>query len=142
VPYLRAHAQGYVEANTVEGWRAGSGDSFAVVDSVSNDLLASIGIVRMDSDAKVAEVGYWTVPAARGKGVATQAVQIVSRWVFEELGVERLEWLAAVGNEASRKVAEKAGFTIEGVLRGKLPGRHGSARDDAWIGSLLPGDLR
>ena len=141
VPYTRAHAQGYVEANTVEGWRAGTGDSFAVVDSVSNELLASIGVVRLDVEGSVAEIGYWVVPDARGKGVATQAVQIVSRWAFEELGMARLEWLAAVGNDASRRVAEKAGFTVEGVLRAKIANRDGT-REDAWIGSLLPEDLR
>jgi len=141
VRYLRAHAQGYVERNTVDGWRAGTGNSFAVVDSVSNALLASIGLVRFEEGNKLAEVGYWTNPDARGKGVATQALQVLARWAFAELGVERLEWLAEVGNVGSRRVAEKAGFTVEGLLRQKLISRDGS-RVDAWIGALLLDDLR
>ena len=140
VPYQRSHAQSYVEQNTVAGWREGTGRAFAVVDSVSGELLASIGLVRMDADTRTAEVGYWTVPAVRGQGVATQAVQVVARWSFDALGVERLEWLAEVGNVGSRRVAEKAGFTIEGTLRSRILTRDGRA--DAWIGSLLPGDLR
>jgi RimJ/RimL family protein N-acetyltransferase len=140
VPYTRAHAQGYVEQHTAEGWRAGAGNSFAVVDSVGNTLLASVGLVRADLDARIAEIGYWANPDARGKGVTTQAVQVVSRWAFDELGIERMEWVAAVGNDASRRVAEKAGFTVEGVLRSRIMHRDGS-REDAWIGSLLPGDL-
>jgi RimJ/RimL family protein N-acetyltransferase len=141
VPYDHAHAQGYVEANTADGWRAGTGHALAVVDSVSDALLASIGLAPIHGEEGVAEVGYWTAPDARGKGVATQATQIVARWACAELGLGRLEWLAEVGNTASRRVAEKAGFTIEGVLRAKLRHRDGS-RADAWIGSLLPGDLR
>jgi len=140
VPYLRAHAEEYVRANTVDGWRAGTGNSFAVVDSVENTLLASIGLVRFQDGRTIGEVGYWVVPEARGQGVATQATQVVARWAFADLGLARLEWMAEVGNEASRRVAEKAGFTIEGVLRDRLARRDGG-RVDAWIGSLLPRDL-
>lgn len=141
VPYTRAHAQGYVTANTVEGWRAGTGNSFAVLDAVSGELLASIGLVSLNPETKIAEVGYWTVPAARGQGVASQATGVVSRWAFDALGIERMEWVAEVGNAGSRRAAEKAGFTIEGILRDKIVHRDGG-RADAWIGSLLPGDLR
>ncbi len=141
VPYLRAHAETYVRHNSVDGWRAGTGSSFAVVDSVSNALLASVGLVHLDLADGRAEIGYWTEPAARGNGITTQAVQVVARWAFAEVGVERLEWMAQAGNVASRRVAEKAGFTFEGVLRGRLKTRDGS-RVDGWIGALLPGDLR
>jgi len=141
VPYERVHAETYVHEQTADGWRAGTGNSFAVVDSVSNELLASIGLVSVNLRNKQAEVGFWTAPGARGKGVATQATQVVARWAFEDLGIERLEWMAEVGNVGSRRVAEKAGFTVEGVLRSRLVNRDGS-RADAWIGALLPGDLR
>lgn len=140
VPYERAHAEGYVEANSAAGWRADTGASFAVVDSVSNALLASVGLVRLEPAARQAEIGYWASPDARGKGITTQAVGVVARWAFAELGIERLEWVAAVGNVASRRVAERAGFTVEGTLRARIVNRDGS-REDAWIGSLLPGDL-
>jgi RimJ/RimL family protein N-acetyltransferase len=138
-PYERAHAEEYVERNTAEGWRAGHGRAFAVVDSVTNELLASIGLVMWDPDTRIGEVGYWTVAAARGQGVATRATQVLARWAFAEVGVERLEWVAEVGNVASRRVAEAAGFTIEGTLRARLQ-RRDRSRADAWMGSLLPSD--
>ncbi|MDQ1646749.1 MAG: hypothetical protein QOJ50_2933 [Cryptosporangiaceae bacterium] len=139
-PYLREHAAEYVQANSVEGWRSGAGHAFAVLDATSAELLASIGLPRRDDAAAIAEVGYWVAPGARGKGVATQATLAVARWAFGALGVQRLEWMAETGNVASRRVAEKAGFTIEGVLRSRML-RRGGGRSDAWIGSLLPADL-
>lgn len=140
VPYLREHAERYVDDNSAEGWRTGRGHAFAVLDATSAELLASIGLPRRDEGAAVAEVGYWVAPGARGRGIATQATLAVARWAFGALGVRRLEWMADPGNAASRRVAEKAGFTMEGVLRSRLRYRDGS-RADAWIASLLPGDL-
>lgn len=59
--------------------------------------------------------------------------------MFTELGAERVEWRAEVGNEASRAVALKVGFVMEGTLRAALLMR-GTTRD-AWIGALLPSDV-
>ncbi|WP_158299658.1 GNAT family N-acetyltransferase [Glycomyces paridis] len=86
-----------------------------------------------------AELGYFCAPWARGRGWTTAAVRRLCRLGFEELALERIAWRAVVGNEASRRVAEKAGFTVEGVGRGL---RHGAdGRVDSWIGSLFPADL-
>jgi RimJ/RimL family protein N-acetyltransferase len=52
----------------------------------------------------------------------TEAVREVCRWGFEELGLARIEWIAAAGNEASWRVVRKLGFTLEGTLRGWLAG--------------------
>jgi RimJ/RimL family protein N-acetyltransferase len=139
VPYEPHHASRYVTDNSVEGWSAGTGDSYAVTDATTGDLLGSVGIAFRPEN--VAEVGYWVAPGARGQGVATEATQAVARWAFGALDVARVEWLAQVGNTASRRVAEKAGFTVEGVLRDRLRARDGS-RVDAWIASLLPADIR
>jgi RimJ/RimL family protein N-acetyltransferase len=141
VPYEREHAAHFVEQHSEEGWLAGTGHSFAILDSVTAELLGSIGLPRQDPAAQVGEVGYWIAPAARGRGIATQATTAVAGWAFGSLGIARLEWMAEVGNAASRRVAERAGFTIEGTLRARFKRRDGS-RADAWIGSLLPGDLR
>ena len=62
----------------------------------------------------------------------------ICRWGFAELGLSRIEWRAEVGNDASRRVAEKAGFTVEGLLRRALP--TGAVRRDCWVGSLLTAD--
>jgi RimJ/RimL family protein N-acetyltransferase len=77
----------------------------------------------MDEPGKAA-VGYWLAPEARGRGVATGAVQLLVRWAFDvELELVRMELLTLVGNEASGRVALRAGFTREGVLRRYLPFR-------------------
>jgi RimJ/RimL family protein N-acetyltransferase len=140
VPYERQHAEGYVRDNSVAGWGAGAGRSYAVTDATTGTLLGTVGLVEFDPEEGTAEIGYWTAPAARGQGVASQAARTVAGWCFGALGVSRLQWLAEVGNEGSRRVAEKSGFTFEGMLRDRIRNRDGS-RSDAWIGSLLPRDL-
>ena len=64
-----------------------------------------------------AEIGYWVAAAARGRGVASTAARLLSDFGFETLGLRRIELNAAVDNAASRRVAEKAGFELEGVRR-------------------------
>jgi RimJ/RimL family protein N-acetyltransferase len=95
---------------------------------------------RPDQAWAVADIGFWTAPHARGRGIMTGAVRIVARHAFDAFGVQRREWHANVGNLASRRVPEKTGFTIEGTLRRGLDPR--GTRVDGWIGSLLPGELR
>ncbi len=85
-------------------------------------------------------IGYWIGKAARGRGIATEAVTRVCRWGFEDLGLPIITWLANVGNEASRVVAVKAGFQMEGTLR--LRSMSQGALRDCWVGSLLPHELR
>jgi RimJ/RimL family protein N-acetyltransferase len=63
------------------------------------------------------EIGYWVAPWARAKGVATRAVRLLARWSFGEFELRRIELVIAVENTGSNRVAEKAGFTREGVLR-------------------------
>lgn len=72
--------------------------------------------------------------------MTTAAVVAVCRWVFDIRNLALVEWRAQVGNEASRRVAEKVGFSMEGVLRQRLV--HRGCRVDAWVGSLLPGEIR
>jgi RimJ/RimL family protein N-acetyltransferase len=140
VPYERRHAESFVRDNTVDGWAAGRGRSYAITDATTGELLGTVGLVTYDESHGTAEIGYWVAPGARGRGVAAQATLAVARWSFGALGLGRLGWRCDVGNAASRRVADKAGFTIEGVLRDRLRRRDGS-RGDAWVGSLLPRDL-
>jgi RimJ/RimL family protein N-acetyltransferase len=74
-------------------------------------------------------------PRARGRDVATTAVRAVCQWGVTTAGFELIEWRCEAGNVASRRVAEKAGFRIEGTLR-KRRVRDG-VRVDEWVGSLL-----
>jgi RimJ/RimL family protein N-acetyltransferase len=85
----------------------------------------------------VAEIGYWMGPADRRHGYVTEAVRAVAEYAFG-LGLYRLELLAATGNVASQRVAERAGFTREGRERRSI-WLHG-VRQDALVWSLLPED--
>ncbi|MFF8268732.1 GNAT family N-acetyltransferase [Streptomyces sp. NPDC016562] len=136
-PYEREHAHSFVNEIVPNGWRDGTAHPFAVRLGAEGPLVAAIG-VHVHGPSSY-EVGYWAVKEHRGKGYMTEAVRAVAHWVFTELGVVRLEWRAEVGNAASRAVAERAGFRVEGLLRAGIE-QSGTSRD-CWVGSLLPGDL-
>ena len=113
--------------------------SLAVVDSTGR-VLGSIG-VRWDEPGDVGEVGYWLRAEARGRGVTSCALLLISRWALSRDGVGRLQLRAAVENLASRRVAEKAGFRLEGVLRSAHWNPRLERRVDWAVYSLLPGEL-
>jgi len=133
-PYTRGHALRFI----VEGPGGISELTLAIRDAGDGRLLGSLG-VRLDEVQRYAEMGYWVGADDRGRGVATRAIRLVSRWAIEELGVGRVQILAAPGNAASRRAAERAGFTAEGTLRAYRVQK--DRRVDLVMHSLLPGDL-
>jgi RimJ/RimL family protein N-acetyltransferase len=136
LPYRVADAEYFVRRMAIEAWERRERAEFVIVADGGDRL----GRVSLGLDGNgAAQVGYWMDPAARGRGVATRGLRELCRWGFGELGLGLIEWRAEVGNWASRRVAEKAGFTVEGVLRRRLVHRGG--RVDAWVGSLLPEEL-
>ena len=90
---------------------------------------------------KTGHIGYWTAPAERGRGVTARALRLACRWSFAHLELGRLELVTDPDNVASQRVAEKAGFTREGVLRAHVLHPDGRRRDSVMF-SLLPGELR
>ena len=106
-------------ASWLERRQEWSGDhaSWAVEGAASRALVGSVSLHSIDLQQGDAEIGYWTVAAARGRGVATAAVDAASRWAFGTLAVDRIELCHAVENVASGRVAEKAGYRFEGRLR-------------------------
>jgi RimJ/RimL family protein N-acetyltransferase len=133
-PYTDADARSYLLKAGAD-WQDGTRRAFAVVDAESGRLLGAVDVGLGD----VGSIGYWTTPDARGRGVATRALQLLSRWALVEGGVERLELMTHPENHASQRVAEKAGFVREGVLRSHL--RFSEGRRDAVLFSLVPSDL-
>ncbi|OKI87633.1 GNAT family N-acetyltransferase [Micromonospora sp. CB01531] len=138
-PYRPEHALDFVARRSAAAWADGSGAEFAVCDAATGELLASCGLVSIDRGLGSAEVGYWTAPWARGRGVAVRATRAVARWAFDVGKLRRLIWQAEIGNHASRLVALRAGFRIEGELRLAQPAVDG--RPEGWLGSLLPGEV-
>jgi ribosomal-protein-alanine N-acetyltransferase len=115
---------------------AGTLAPFAIVAaSEYNLLLGSISLMRLEWEHARGEVGYWLAAQARGRGHITRAVRLICRWGFDSLALERIDLLAATGNTASQRVAERAGFTREGVLRSYMRGRDG--RQDMVAFGLL-----
>ncbi|HEY0540989.1 MAG TPA: GNAT family protein [Actinoallomurus sp.] len=124
---------------TEEAFRDPSREAnFVIVPHATGRLAGVIGVSRADWETGVAETGYWLGPADRRRGYVTEAVRALARYAFG-LGLHRLELLAAVGNVASQRVAERAGFTREGVLRKARPVPGG--RSDMVLFSLLEEEL-
>jgi RimJ/RimL family protein N-acetyltransferase len=113
---------------------AGVTAPFAIV-SADDELLGSIALLRMEWAHRRGEAGYWLAREARRQGHATRALRLIYRWGFDSLGLERIDLFAATGNQASQRVAERAGFTREGVLRGYMRSSYGQ-RDVVGYGLL------
>jgi RimJ/RimL family protein N-acetyltransferase len=103
-------------------------------------LLGAVSLHEVRLDHGCAAVGYWLAPGARGRGAAADAVRLLARWAFAELGLARLELTCGPDNQASQRVAERCGFSREGLLRSHVPFK--GTRRDSVIYSLLPGELQ
>jgi RimJ/RimL family protein N-acetyltransferase len=89
-----------------------------IADPASDELLGAIGLLRPDHRHSRVEIGYWQGAHARSRGITTRAVRVLADWALDAGGFARLELHIDPANLSSRRVAEKAGFTFEGVLRG------------------------
>jgi RimJ/RimL family protein N-acetyltransferase len=136
VPYEPRHAETFVTRIAPGQWAAGTAAALGVFDRADGTLLGANGLVLIQPDTRTAEVGAWTAPWARGRGVATAATRATCRWAFDTLGLHRLLWWAEVGNTPSRRAAERAGFRFGPPLPAAMVDRDGSYRD-AWRGLLL-----
>jgi len=124
-PYGSSDARAYL-LQRHDTLQAGTAAPFAIVSAADRDhLLGSISLMRFSWQHARAEVGYWLAREARGQGHVTRAVRLITAWGFRSLDLERIDLLAATGNPASQRVAERCGFTREAVLRSYLMGLEG-----------------
>ncbi|MBO0854667.1 MAG: GNAT family N-acetyltransferase [Nocardia sp.] len=139
-PFTERHQLEWVYKQQEEARLRGEEIGFAIVDATEPDLVwGGCSIYDVNPDQGRAGIGYWLAGHARGHGIATRAVRELSRWTFAELPIARLELTCAPDNLASQRVAERCGFTWEGVLRSHIPFK--GARRDSILFSLLPTDF-
>jgi RimJ/RimL family protein N-acetyltransferase len=111
-----------------------SGVAFAILDESSGELVGCCGVDDWTKE-DVAQFGYWIAPNARGRGYATRAAILLTRWLFD-LGAARVFLTIVAGNEDSVAVARRAGFVYEGTMRA-----HGvwqGQRCDVMLFAALP----
>ncbi|SEO43439.1 GNAT family N-acetyltransferase [Actinacidiphila rubida] len=115
------------------GWSSGVAP-FAVADAADGTLLGYLGLrdIRRVPDQAVA--AYWTTPAGRGRGVAARALDAATLWAFSPpaeggLGLYRISLDHSLANVASCRVAERAGFLVEGTMRGSFLAPDGVRHD-------------
>jgi len=138
-PYTDADALAWC-TQMAPGFRTrGEGIEWVAVRRTDDRLIGSFGLKRTDWRGRSSEIGYWVAPWARGEGLAVEEVTAIARWLLVEQGFERLGLRAAPGNLASQRVAEKAGFTREGIARNA--GFTNDGRIDLVVFSLVPRDL-
>jgi len=112
-PYGEDDARQFV-AESERSRLAGEELSLAVTDARGGELVGAIA-ARLGSAEGQVDVGYWVAAPARGRGIAVRALRLVSEWAFRALGAERVQVVAHPLNEASQRVALRAGFTPEGL---------------------------
>ena len=117
-------------------WSAESGANWAIVrgeaaadgrgggpgraNSGRDVVLGRIALRMIETEQGRAECAYWIMPDARGDGVATRALDALANWAFEDVGFHRLFLVHSTSNDASCRVAVKAGFEPEGVERSSI----------------------
>jgi ribosomal-protein-serine acetyltransferase len=125
-------------ARAIAGHESGEMYEFHIYDD-AGAFVGGCGLNRMDTRFMKSNLGYWVRTSAAGRGVATAATRLLARFGCEQLGLQRIEIIAATGNLASQRVAEKVGAQREGVLRNGIRCRGENV--DAVCYSLIPGDL-
>jgi RimJ/RimL family protein N-acetyltransferase len=120
-----------------QDWEREKGGHWAVTRDGA-DVLGRIALRGMDFDDGIAGVAYWTLPAARGSGVATLALAALTTWAVDEVGFHRLELDHSTRNQASCRVATKAGYRMEGTKRSAAV--HDDGRHDMHLHAHVRGD--
>ena len=138
-PYGEQDALQWLRAS-VAGVTGGTDLTALVVGADDDGLLGAVALHAISPEHGRCSAGYWLAAGARGRGVATRALGLLSRYAFDELAVHRIELWIDPENAPSLGVAERAGFVREGLLRSfrLVQGK----RRDMLMYSLLRGDGR
>ena len=121
-------------------WSDGTHATWSAVDRESLRMIGNVSLFAIDTDDRGAKIGYRVLPSARGRGVARQMVDAVTRWAFESRGLMRVQLEHSMHNVASCRVAEAAGFVYEGTTRSAYAVPDSELREDCHIHGRLPSD--
>lgn len=124
-PYTETAARTFIARRQAD-WDGEDERSFAITDPATGAVVGAIARHRRAKHR--VEFGYWLAPWARGRGFATRALRLVADWSLHA-GFTRLELFTHLDNSASGRVAERAGFTLEGVRRAWDTDRAGNPED-------------
>jgi RimJ/RimL family protein N-acetyltransferase len=136
-PYTVSEARAWVALAT-SMWRERSGSPFAVL--ADGEVVGGVGVNWIDREQGVGDIGYWLKREVRGRGYTTRAVRLAAEWAFS-VGCERLQLRADAENEASLRVAERAGFKREGIQRSARYNPRLHRRMNFVVFSMLPHEL-
>jgi RimJ/RimL family protein N-acetyltransferase len=139
-PYPHEESIAWIEEVAPGKWAAGTAYWFAVSDAAQGTYIGDVGLRTQDASTRTWEIGYLLVPWARGRGAMTRAIGLILDWGFEHLPCDRVDWGAAVGNDASLRVAEANGFRLEGTRRQGMLRQCDQTRHDEWRAGLLRED--
>jgi RimJ/RimL family protein N-acetyltransferase len=136
-------APAVIDAESARDWCARSADwsdgthaTWNAIDRSTRRLVANCSVFTIDRQHGTARIGYRVVPWQRGHGVASEVARAVTRWSFAELGLVRIQLEHATANVASCRVAARAGFVLEGILRSAYLDGLGVRHDDHVHGRL------
>ncbi|UNB52918.1 GNAT family N-acetyltransferase [Mycolicibacterium sp. YH-1] len=121
------------------GWAAETELNWALAEQRTGMLLGRMTLGGVDLCDGSAGLAYWMVPAARGRGLCTQAAQVLCRWAFDDAGFHRIGLEHSTANHGSCRVAVKAGFLAEGIRRGSA--LHADGWHDMHVHSRLATDV-
>lgn len=135
--YALQDSQSWI-AHCHEAWDAGTEFNFLIEDAATGRYLGGVGVNQIHRANRFANLGYWVRTSATRQGIATAATLLMARLAFAE-GLNRVDIVMVDGNQASYRVAQKSGATLEGILRNRI-WLHGRSRN-LHIFSLIPEDL-
>lgn len=135
-PYPEDGAGQFI-GKSLEQWEQGSAYVYAITLLGSDELAGVISLGNVFLKHGCAELGFWLEKACWGKGLMTDAAQLILQVAFEDLGLYRVYASTFEANLASRKVLEKAGFQLEGVMREAVV-RYDQRQNFMNFGILLP----
>ena len=136
--YSIEESRSWIESRA-EAWEKETDYDFVIADAKNGFFLGGCGLNRFDHANRTANIGYWVRTSRTKGGVATAAMQLLVRFGFGDLELNRIEIMVAVDNKASQRVAEKMGTIREGILRSRWIVREKVY--DMVMFSLITGDL-